>query len=128
MNRTIFLTGVIFGGLSVILGAFGAHGLEKLLDVPAMDTFETGVRYQMYHAILLLVLGSTSRIPMESKKWVFYFFVIGIVLFSFSLYLLATNALTRFDFKTIGFITPVGGTLLIAGWGLLGHRCLRHYD
>ncbi|TFG78654.1 MAG: DUF423 domain-containing protein, partial [Flavobacteriales bacterium] len=111
MNRTIFLAGVIFGGLSLILGSFGAHGLEKLVDVRAMDTFETGVRYQMYHAILLLVLGSTSRIPMESKKWVFYFLAIGIVLFSFSLYLLATNALTRFDFKTIGFITPVGGTL-----------------
>jgi uncharacterized membrane protein YgdD (TMEM256/DUF423 family) len=128
MNRTIFLTGIIFGGLAVVLGAFGAHGLEHLVDARASQAYETGVKYQMYHALLLLVLGTTSRLPVASKKWIFYCLVIGIVLFSFSLYLLATNRLTGFDFTTIGFITPVGGTFLIAGWALLGYRCSRQFN
>ncbi len=128
MNRTIFLTGTIFGGLAVVLGAFGAHGLEHLIDSRAMQAFETGVKYQMYHALLLLVLGTTTRLPVASKNWIFYCLAIGIVMFSFSLYLLATNKLTGFDFTTIGFITPVGGTFLIAGWVLLGHHCLRQFN
>ena len=57
MNRTILLTGTVFGLLAIGLGAFGAHGLEKLVDAEAIDTFETGVRYQMYHALFLLFLG-----------------------------------------------------------------------
>ena len=109
MNRTIFLTGIIFGGLAVVLGAFGAHGLEHLVDARAMHAYETGVKYQMYHALLLLVLGTSSQLPVASKKWIFYCLAIGIVLFSFSLYLLATKGLTGFDFSPIGLITPVGG-------------------
>ncbi|MGB5275376.1 MAG: DUF423 domain-containing protein [Flavobacteriaceae bacterium] len=128
MNRTIFLTGIIFGGLAVVLGAFGAHGLEHLVDARAMHAYETGVKYQMYHALLLLVLGTSSQLPVASKKWIFYCLAIGIVLFSFSLYLLATKGLTGFDFSPIGLITPVGGTFLIAGWALLGYRCLRQFN
>ena len=99
MNRTIFITGVLFGSLAVIIGAFGAHGLENLLDTKALNTFETGVKYQMYHALLLLVLGSTDKLPEKKKKWVYYLIVIGVVLFSFSIYSLATNSLTGFDFR-----------------------------
>ncbi len=128
MNRTIFLTGIAFGALAVVLGAFGAHGLEKLVDSNAIQTFETGVRYQMYHAIFLLVLGSTTRVPEQHKKLVYYFIVAGIFLFSFSIYFLATNSLTSFDFKTIGFVTPIGGLLLISGWLLLGYRAHRHFS
>jgi uncharacterized membrane protein YgdD (TMEM256/DUF423 family) len=128
MNRTIFLTGIIFGGLAVVFGAFGAHGLEHLVDVRAMSAYETGVKYQMYHALLLLILGTTDRMTVASKKWIFYLLVIGIALFSFSLYFLATNKLSGFDFTAIGFITPIGGTFLIAGWVLLGYRCLRQFN
>lgn len=128
MNRTIFLTGIIFGGSAVVLGAFGAHGLQQLVDPRAMYAYETGVKYQMYHALLLLLLGTTSRLPVASKKWIFYCLAIGIVLFSFSLYLLATNRLTGFDFATFGFITPLGGAFLIAGWVLLGYRCLKQFN
>ena len=103
MNRTIFLTGIVFGVLAIIFGAFGAHGLEKLIDADAISTFETGVKYQMYHALFLLFLGNTSRLPEKSKKWIYYLIVAGILMFSFSIYLLATNSLTQFDFKTIGF-------------------------
>jgi uncharacterized membrane protein YgdD (TMEM256/DUF423 family) len=128
MNRTIFLTGIVFGVLAIIFGAFGAHGLEKLIDADAISTFETGVKYQMYHALFLLFLGNTSRLPEKSKKWIYYLIVAGILMFSFSIYLLATNSLTQFDFKTIGFITPIGGLLLISGWCLLGVRAHRQFD
>ena len=128
MNRTIFLTGIIFGVGAVVLGAFGAHGLEKFVDSDAIQTFDIGVRYQMYHALFLLLLGSTGRLPEQRKKLIYYFIVGGILLFSFSIYSLATNDLTSFDFKTIGFATPIGGLLLICGWLLLGYRAHKQFN
>jgi uncharacterized membrane protein YgdD (TMEM256/DUF423 family) len=125
MNRTIFLTGIVFGVLAVLLGAFGAHGLEKLVDDNAIQTFETGVKYQMYHAFLLLILGGILSIPEKSKKWIYILLVSGVILFSFSIYLLATNTLTAFDFKTIGIVTPIGGLLLISGWVLFGYKFIK---
>ena len=65
MNRTIFITGIVMGVLGVALGAFGAHGLEKVVDADAVNTFETGVRYQMYHALFLLILSGRRQIPQE---------------------------------------------------------------
>jgi uncharacterized membrane protein YgdD (TMEM256/DUF423 family) len=127
MNKTIFFTGVFLGLLAVVLGAFGAHGLGSLLSAGEVDTFRTGVTYQMYHALLLLILGSIRSISEEKKKLVYYFIISGIVLFSFSIYLLATNSLTGFDFRAIGFITPLGGILLILGWLVLGYRAYREF-
>ncbi len=127
MNKTIFFTGVFLGLLAVVLGAFGAHGLGSLLSAGEVDTFKTGVTYQMYHALLLLILGSIRSISEEKKKLVYYFIISGIVLFSFSIYLLATNSLTGFDFRAIGFITPLGGILLILGWLVLGYRAYREF-
>lgn len=120
MNKTIFLTGIVFGVLAVVLGAFGAHGLENRIDADALRTWETGVKYQMYHALLLLLLAGLPKLRETQKKGIFYCLLGGIILFSFSIYLLATNTLTSFDFRAIGFITPIGGLLLIAGWVLLG--------
>lgn len=119
MNKTILITGLIFGLLAVILGAFGAHGLKKVLGPEEINTFETGVKYQMYHALFLVFLSSLTVLGDGPKKIVFYLIAIGVVLFSFSIYLLATNGITSFDFKKIGFVTPIGGALLIFGWGYL---------
>ncbi|WP_373517786.1 DUF423 domain-containing protein [Pricia sp.] len=126
MNKTIFLTGILFGILAVLLGAFGAHALEKLVNTDAIQTWDTGVTYQMYHALLLLVLANVKTVPEGNKKWIFYCIVAGIILFSFSIYFLATNTLTSFDFKTIAFVTPLGGLLLIVGWLLLGLKFRKH--
>ncbi len=112
-------TGAIFGILAVILGAFGAHALKKVLDLQQLNTFETGVRYQMYHALFLLFLGLIPGISDGKRKAIFYLVVVGVLLFSGSIYLLATNNLTAFNFNVIGFVTPIGGLLLIIGWFLL---------
>lgn len=116
MNKTLLITGCILGILGIILGAFAAHGLEKLVDAAAIKTFETGVRYQIYHAFLLLILGSSSFVNLKIKKTIFYLVLFGLVFFSGSIYGLATNELLSFDFKTIALVTPIGGLLLIAAW------------
>ena len=122
MNKTIFITGILFGLIAIVLGAFGAHTLKDTLDSSALDSFETGVRYQMYHALFLLVLGSRSKEFKFSLKPVYYLILIGTVCFSFSIYLLSTSELTGLDIGSFGLITPFGGVLLISGWALLGYR------
>jgi uncharacterized membrane protein YgdD (TMEM256/DUF423 family) len=119
MDKKIISTGAIFGMLAIILGAFGAHALKKILSVEELNTFETGVKYQMYHALFLLFIGLATELSQKAKKTIYYLVVVGVLFFSGSIYLLATNSQTSFDFKSIGFITPIGGLLLILAWGLL---------
>ena len=119
MKRKLIITAAILGIIAIILGAFGAHALKKVLSVEQLATFETGVRYQMYHALFLLFIGLLDNVTEKRKKTIFLLVVFGVILFSGSIYLLATNDLTAFDFKTIGFLTPIGGLLLIIAWGVL---------
>ncbi len=119
MNKKLLITAAILGILGIVLGAFAAHSLEMFLDVKAIKSFETGVRYQMYHAFFLLILGGTSFISQKTKSYVLILVITGVIFFSFSIYGLATNALTSFDFKTIAFITPIGGLFLILAWAVL---------
>lgn len=129
MNKTICLSGILFGMLSVIIGAFGAHGLEKVLNAEALQTFETGVKYQMYHALLLILVSVIPKISVKAKKTIFWLLLIGIIFFSFSIYFLATNDLTAFDFRTLGFVTPIGGSLLIAAWGgVFAYHVYKSFD
>ncbi|MCK0179630.1 DUF423 domain-containing protein [Flavobacteriaceae bacterium S0862] len=116
MNKKILISASILGMLAVILGAFAAHGLENKVTEDAIETFQTGVRYQMYHALLLLFVAQTSYLRINVKKGVLYLVIAGVLLFSGSIYGLATNVLTSFDFKSIAFITPIGGLLLILSW------------
>ena len=116
MNKTILVTASILGIFSIILGAFGAHALKDLIPYESQQTFETGVRYQMYHALLLLFIGSTNLVQQKTKKIIYYLVVVGLILFSGSIYGLATNELSTFNFKSIGFITPIGGLSLIFAW------------
>jgi len=119
MNRKLLILGSIFGGTAVLLGAFGAHGLKKLVDASAIASFETGVRYQMYHALLLLLLGGMLSCSEKRKKILFYLLLTGVFMFSGSIYLLATQEATKIDFTSIALFTPLGGTLLIISWGIL---------
>ncbi|MBW1295294.1 DUF423 domain-containing protein [Aquimarina litoralis] len=116
MNKTILITGASLALLSVVLGAFGAHGLEKLVDSENINSFETGVRYQMYHAIVFLILGNMTTLSQISKKRIFYLFLIGVILFSGSIYLLVLDEVFGISLSSIGFITPLGGLMLIFGW------------
>ncbi|MCM4166831.1 hypothetical protein KCTC52924_01685 [Arenibacter antarcticus] len=120
MNKTILGLGIFFGLTAVMLGAFGAHGLTNLVDSKSLDTFGTGVQYQMYHAFFLMILSTLNPLSTKKRKLISYFIVLGIICFSFSIYFLATNELTSFDFKRIALITPLGGVFLIVGWVLLG--------
>ena len=118
MDRKIFSTAAFFGMTAIILGAFGAHALKKVLTLDQLATFETGVKYQMYHALFLLFLGLNNHLTSKTKKTILILTILGIIFFSGSIYLLATNSLTSFDFKVIGFVTPIGGLLLIVAWSI----------
>lgn len=119
MNKRILITGVLFGLISIILGAFASHGLKESLDPESLNSFKTGTRHQMYHALFLLFLGSFNQITASAKRGIYVFATSGVILFSFSIYALSTQAITGINMKSIGFITPIGGILLIAAWILL---------
>ena len=116
MDRKIITTAAFLGMTAIILGAFGAHALKKVLDTLALNTFETGVKYQMYNALFLLFVGASNYVSIKAKKVIFYTTVSGVFMFSVSLYFLAINRLLPFDFRPFGFITPIGGLLILAGW------------
>ncbi|MEG0852113.1 DUF423 domain-containing protein [Flavobacterium plurextorum] len=125
MKRKIVLTGAFIGMIAIIFGAFGAHLLKKYLSIEELNTFEVGVRYQMYHALFLLFLSTRKEIAEKTVKTIYNLVVAGVILFSGSIYLLATKSLTVFDFKIIVFATPLGGFLLILGWLVLFLAILR---
>ena len=116
MNKKIMITACILGAITIAIGAFGAHGLKKLVDANAVATFETGVRYQMYHVFAILVLGLSATSAGTATTWVFRSFLAGIVLFSGSIYLLSLNGILPFSTKWLGPITPIGGLAFIVGW------------
>lgn len=121
MDKTFFVIGAVLAGLGVALGAFGAHGLKGTLSPDMLANFETGVRYQMYHALALLAVAwavSQWQKPLlVTGGWLM---VVGVVIFSGSLYVLSLTGL-----RWLGAITPIGGVALIAGWGCLVVAALR---
>ncbi|HSP82179.1 MAG TPA: DUF423 domain-containing protein [Gillisia sp.] len=119
MKRSYYIAGFSLGLVAVILGAFATHGLKPSLSPDAIDSFETGVRYQMYHAFLLLFIGNMYGNENKIPSYLLYVIIAGVFLFSGSIYLLATNELTGIDFKILGPVTPLGGSLLIICWGIL---------
>ena len=119
MERKITSVAALMGITAIILGAFGAHALKKQLSVEQLGSFETGVKYQMYHALFLLFLGINTFLNAKVKKTVFQLVVFGVFIFSGSIYLLTTKAITGVDFKFIGIVTPIGGVLLMMAWSFL---------
>lgn len=119
MDKKILSAAGFFGMSAIILGAFGAHALKKVLTIDQLATFETGVKYQMYHALFLLFLGLNNHLSYKTKKTILILTILGVIFFSGSIYLLATDSLNAFNFKVIGFVTPIGGLLLIIAWSIL---------
>jgi uncharacterized membrane protein YgdD (TMEM256/DUF423 family) len=117
-NKNIFIAGTLLTAFSVMLGAFGAHGLRQLVSPEQIEVFKTGVQYQFYHAFALILTGIISQFYDSSLlKWAARLFLVGILFFSGSLY-----AFTGFEVlkteggKWLGPITPLGGLCFIAGW------------
>ncbi|PKH49410.1 DUF423 domain-containing protein [Tenacibaculum sp. Bg11-29] len=115
-QQVVLISGALFGMLAVIFGAFGAHALKKILSEDQLKSFETGVKYQMYHAIVLLFVGSSFKTP---NQLISYCFIFGIILFSFSIYGLVLSDAKGKKMKFLGPITPLGGLLLVIGWATL---------
>ena len=119
MKELILIFGGIFGGLAVVLGAFRAHALKKRFSEDQLKSFETGVKYQMYHAIVLIICGITFPFLTTSQIIMGWCFIIGIIFFSFSIYGLTWSSANGKKMKFLGPVTPFGGLLLIIGWVLL---------
>ena len=127
--ETILLTQIMasFFGLSgVIMGAFGAHALKKSFTEEQRKSFETAVKYQMYHALLLLVLSFNLGFNSEFEIYMAHFFTWGTFLFSFSIYALVIGSVKEKKWKFLGPVTPLGGLLLVLGWSLLLYSFLRN--
>jgi uncharacterized membrane protein YgdD (TMEM256/DUF423 family) len=122
MNTTALISGATFGLTAVILGAFGAHLLKKKLTTEQLQSFETGVKYQMYHAIILLLLGFQLNDKTTINNYIIYAFITGTILFSFSIYGLVISSARNKKIKILGPITPLGGLFLIIGWALLIYK------
>jgi uncharacterized membrane protein YgdD (TMEM256/DUF423 family) len=127
MNRTIIITASFLGALAVILGAFGAHALKAVLNVQQIETWQTAVQYHFVHALAILFLSTFSRFRNNLILAAYYCFSLGILLFSGSLYFLATRELSGWGFVSVlGPVTPIGGILFIIGWFTLAFAALRN--
>ena len=114
MKTLTLVIGAVYGVLSVILGAFGAHAFKKILSPEKLESFETGVRYQMYAAFFLLFVGYILKFETKSENWISWLMILGALLFSFSIYLLAFQDYWGTNLKFLGPITPVSYTHLRA--------------
>jgi uncharacterized membrane protein YgdD (TMEM256/DUF423 family) len=116
MEKKLLITGSLFMLIALILGAMAAHSLENYLSADQLDSFQTGVRYQVYHGLALLIFSQVPFLSSKAKNIIWILFLSGTILFSFSIYLLTTTKITGFQVRFLRPITPVGGLLLISGW------------
>lgn len=119
MKTITLIFGAVYGMVSVILGAFGAHALKKILSVERLESFETGVRYQMYAAFFLLIIGYILKFETSAEKWTSILMITGTLLFSVSIYFLSMQDYLGVNLKFLGPITPLGGLMMILSWGML---------
>lgn len=119
MKNFTLIIGGIYGLLSVVLGAFGAHAFKKILSLERLESFETGVRYQIYAAFFLLIVGYILKFETSSEKWISILMIAGAFLFSVSIYFLSFQDVWGVNLKFLGPITPLGGLFMIISWGML---------
>ena len=116
MSKLFLISGSILSGLGVAIGAFGAHALKTILETNnRLDTFETGVKYLFYHALALIILGLImQKFNDRIFVWAGYSYLVGILIFSGSLFILSLTGITKW-----GAVTPFGGLAFILGWTFL---------
>jgi len=124
-HKNIVITASLVAMLAIALGAFGAHGLKPLISADSLAVFQTGVTYQMYHALALLALALIPGLGIQKVRIVFRVFVLGIFLFCGSLYILALKSVLPFSVSFLAPVTPIGGLLLISGWALLTYSVVK---
>lgn len=118
--KTTLAWGAAFGAVGIILGALGAHALKSILTAEQLHSFEIGVRYQMYHALFLLVIAGMQRTHfIKGLNLVRNLTIAGVFCFSFSIYLLNLQDTLGVKLSFLGPVTPLGGLLLIAAWAIL---------
>lgn len=112
--------------MAVLMGAFGAHALKNILDKELLASFETGVRYQMYHALIIIICGLSFPFTQLSEQVMGWCFMLGVLFFSFSIYALVLSAARGRKWKFLGPVTPLGGLLLLGGWILFTYNVYRY--
>jgi uncharacterized membrane protein YgdD (TMEM256/DUF423 family) len=125
MNKSIVIIGVLMLVIAIILGAFGAHALKEHLTPEKLNTFEVGVRYQIYHGLAFLILGLSADKILFSLKSPIRLIFAGVLLFSCSIYFLAIQEMLDVSLKFLGPVTPLGGVLIISGWILFLVKVIR---
>jgi uncharacterized membrane protein YgdD (TMEM256/DUF423 family) len=125
MTRIYPSIAAFLGMLTIILGAFGAHALKDQLEPESLQSFETGVRYMMFHVLGILLINFSPLLSQRSKTRISQLFLIGIVLFSGSIFVIATGMIQA---KTIWFITPLGGLFFVLGWLIAAISFLKSND
>ena len=119
MQQLALVAGAIFGITAIILGAFGAHAFKKIISAEKLVSFEVGVRYQMYAALSLLIMGFNLDFSQGTSTTAVYGMIAGTILFSVSIYFLSFAEYWNKNLKFLGPITPLGGLLMIISWGAL---------
>ena len=125
MDKRIVISGLVLLILAIILGAYGAHGLKKYLTIEQLNSFEVGIRYQFYQAIALLTIGlNADKFKFSLNRFLLYS-IIGIILFSGSIYFLSIANIFNLNKSLIGPITPIGGLFLIINWSILVYKIIK---
>ncbi len=117
MNKSLAFTAIL-GAITILLGAFGAHALKEILTPESLKSFETGVRYQMYHVIILILINTYAHFSIKVKQRLSFLFFAGIFLFSGSIYAITVGNIPA---KSIWFVTPLGGLFFVFGWLYLAY-------
>ena len=125
MNKSVVIIGVVMLVIAIILGAFGAHGLKEHLTPEKLNTFEVGVRYQIYHGLAFLILVLSADKVLVSLKLPIRLIFAGVLMFSVSIYFLAIQEMLGVSLKFLGPVTPLGGVLMITGWILFLVKIIR---
>ena len=124
MKQFVLIIATLYGAIGIVLGAMGSHFLKNLLSIEKIQSFEVGVRYQLFHSLFLLVIGYQFSFHSNLEKTIGILTILGVLLFSGSIYGLSISELINTNLKFMGVLTPIGGLLMILAWVILFFKVL----